>query len=208
MYMYFPTKYERETQMYINDIYRGNYFLYENYSIEYLGTYKKGDEFRVKLKLLDDAVYFTNAWFYYIDGSALERFSTAMQKMNASTTLERTGGSRLELEVDADKDCALFTSIPLEEGWTVTVDGVQVEPQGCLYDTLLCVPVTAGKHRIVLDFLPAGLKAGLILTGAGVLGLAAMIAVCRLLRRQDEKMRTLAEQRAQEDNGADNQDIE
>lgn len=208
VYMYFPTKYERETQMYINDIYRGNYFLYENYSIEYLGTYKKGDEFRVKLKLLDDAVYFTNAWFYYIDGSALERFSSAMQEMNASTTLERTGGSRLELEVDAEEDCALFTSIPLEEGWTVTVDGVQVEPEGCLSDTLLCVPVTAGKNRIVLDFFPAGLKAGLILTGAGVLGLAAMIAVCRLLRRQDEKMRTLAEQRALEDNGADNQNIE
>lgn len=187
VYMYLPTKYERETQLYVNDIYRGNYFLYENHSIEYLGTFEKGTEFRVKLKLLDKAVYFTNAWFYYIDTAALEKFNTTMQQMNADTTLTRTGGCTLELEVNAAEDCALFTTIPLEEGWTVTVDGEQVSIKPCLSGSLMCIPVSAGKHTIVLDFYPAGLSSGLILTAAGMFCLAVMLLVCDWLRRRDSR---------------------
>lgn len=187
VYMYLPTKYERETQLYVNDIYRGNYFLYENHSIEYLGTFEKGTEFRVKLKLMDKAVYFTNAWFYYIDTAALDRFDSAMQAMNEGTTLTRTGGSTLELEVNAEKDCALFTTIPLEEGWTITVDGEPVNIKGCLSDSLMCIPVSAGKHKIVLDFQPAGLSSGLMLTASGMFCLAVMLLVSDWLSRRDKR---------------------
>ena len=194
VYMYLPTKYERETQLFVNGIYRGNYFLYENYSIEYLGTYEKGEEFTVKLKLLDEAVYFTNTWFYYIDEAALHRFNDTMQEKNASTTLTRTGGCTLELSVDAAEDCALFTTIPAEEGWTVTVDGEYVDWQTCLSDSLIVVPVSAGKHTIVLNFYLAGLNTGLILTGIGLICLAAMIVGTDFIRRLDEKRRKAAEE--------------
>lgn len=187
VYMYLPTNYERETQLYVNKIYRGNYFLYENYSIEYLGTFKKGEEFEVKLKLLDKAVYFTNAWFYYIDEEQLAQFGTTMQEMNSSTVLRRTGGCTLELEVEAAEDCALFTSIPAEEGWTVTIDGAQTAPGTCLSGSLICVPVSKGKHTIVLDFFPAGLKAGLILTGSGLVLLAAMLVGNNYISIRDRK---------------------
>ncbi len=187
VYMYLPTTYERETQLYVNEVYRGNYFLYENYSIEYLGTYEKGEEFTVKLKLLDKALYFTNAWFYYIDYAALERFDSSIQQKNTGTTLTKTGGSTLELTVDAAEDCALFTTIPAEEGWTVTIDGKKTEWDTCLSESLICVPVTSGKHKIVLSFFPAGLRAGLVLTGLGCFGLAAMFLACRLLRQSDER---------------------
>lgn len=187
VYMYLPTTYERETQLYVNEVYRGNYFLYENYSIEYLGTYEKGEEFTVKLKLLDKALYFTNAWFYYIDYAALERFDSSIQQKNTGTTLTRTGGSALEVTVDAAEDCALFTTIPAEEGWTVTIDGKKAEWDTCLSESLICVPVTQGKHKIVLSFFPAGLTAGLVLTALGCFGLAAMFIISRLLRQSDER---------------------
>ncbi len=196
VYMYLPTKYERETQLFVNGIYRGNYFLYENYSIEYLGTYQKGEEFTVKLKLLDEAVYFTNAWFYYIDEATLQRFNSTMQELNSSTTLTRTGGCTLELTVDAAEDCALFTTIPAEEGWTVKIDGEYVNWKTCLSDSLITVPVTAGRHTIVLDFYPAGLSTGLILTGIGLICLAAMIVGNDFLSRLDEKRRKEAEEKA------------
>lgn len=188
VYMFLPTKYERETQLYVNDIYRGNYFLYENHGIEYLGTYSKGDSFRLKLKLLDDAVYFTNAWFYYIDSASMERFHAAIDELNAGTTLTRTGGCTLELTVDAPRDCALFTTIPAEEGWTVQVDGEYVSWDTCLDESLICVPVSQGKHTIVLNFYPAGLSNGLILTGIGMMILAGMVIVCSMIRRRDEEL--------------------
>lgn len=189
VYMYLPTKYERETQLYVNKIYRGNYFLYENYSIEYLGTFKQGDEFEVKLKLLDKAVYFTNAWFYYIDSDQLAKFQSLMQEKNASTVLRRTGGCTLQLEVNAAEDCALFTTIPAEEGWTVTIDGVQTDWKTCLSDSLICVPVTQGKHTIVLNFYPAGLVSGLILSGSGLVLLAAMLVGNNYISVLDRKKR-------------------
>lgn len=187
IYMFLPTKYERETQLYVNDIYRGNYFLYENHSIEYLGTYEKGQQLRVKLKLLDKAVYYTNAWFYYIDQSILDKFDTTMQGLNAATTVTRTGGSTLTIDVDAAKDCALFTTIPLEEGWTATIDGEPVSLKTCLSKSLICLQVSEGKHTIVLDFKPAGLSTGLLLTAAGMIGLAVMIVLCDYLGRKGRK---------------------
>lgn len=202
VYMYLPTKYERETQLYVNDIYRGNYFLYENYSIEYLGTYSKGDTFRVKLKLLDDAVYFTNAWFYYIDAASMQRFHTAMDGLNASTTLTRTGGCTLEISVNAPEDCALFTTIPAEEGWTVKIDGEYVNWDTCLDDSLIAVPVKAGQHTIVLNFYPAGLSTGLILSGIGMMILAGMIIICSMIRRRDEEFLSAQEESLPESDGA------
>ena len=194
VYMYLPTKYERETQLFVNEVYRGNYFLYENYSIEYLGTYKKGDQFRVKLKLLDDVVYFTNAWFYYIDEAALDKFNSTIQNLNADTELTRTGGCTLELKVSAAEDCALFTTIPAEEGWTATIDGEYVSLETTLSDSLLCLSVPEGEHTIVLDFYPAGLSTGLILTGVGMAGLAVMLLVTDWIRRTDDQRRKKAEE--------------
>ena len=200
VYMFLPTKYERETQLYVNEIYRGNYFLYENHSIEYIGTYKKGEEFRVKLKLLDDVVYFTNAWFYYIDESALTKFNSVMKQMNSDTVLKRTGGCTLELTVNAEEDCALFTTIPAEEGWTATIDGEPAALETSLSDSLMCISVPKGKHTIVLDFFPAGLRTGLILSFLGLCGLAVMFVFTAWLRRTDELRRREAEKNQSSEN--------
>ena len=187
VYMYLPTIYERETQLYINEEYRGNYYLYENYSIEYLGTYSEGESFTVKLKLLDSAIYFKEAQFYYADMSALEQFSDAMAQRNSATTLERTDGDSLKLSVNAAEDSVLFTTIPMEEGWTARVDGEKAPLITTMDGSLVAVNVPAGEHEITLDFFPAGMKAGLMLTASGVLMFAIMIIVLRLMVRADAK---------------------
>ncbi len=185
VYMYLPTIYERETKMYINGEYRGNYYLYENYSIEYLGTYSAGESFEVKLELLESAVYFKEAQFYYADSDALEQFSAAMAEKNSATALNRTGGDRLELAVNAQEDSVLFTTIPMEEGWTVLVDGEKVPVITTMGGALIAVEVPAGEHDIVLDFFPAGMKAGLVLTAVGALMLAVMLIVSRMMRKAE-----------------------
>ncbi len=190
VYMYLPTKYERETGMYINGEYRSNYYLYENYSIEYLGTYSKGDSFELKLELLDNAVYFKEAQFYYADTAALEQFSSAMAERNALTTLERTGGDRLELTVNAAEDSVLFTTIPAEQGWTVRIDGEEAPLTSTMGDSLIAVFVPAGEHDIVLDYFPAGMKEGIALTVCGVLVFVLMFVVLGVIKRMDAAKRT------------------
>ncbi len=195
IYMYLPTIYERGCELYIDGEYRFNYYQYENFSIEYLGTYNKGDTFEVKLKLLDDAVYFSATQFYYVDTEELDKFNERMQRMNEDTVLERTGGCRLELSVNADEDQVLFTTIPAEEGWTVLIDGKETEWTTTLEDSLLCVPVTQGEHDIVLEFVPAGLKVGIIFSISGVLTFVIMILVSVMNKR-----RMAAEQQSEQEN--------
>lgn len=194
VYMYLPTKYERETQMYINGEYRSNYFLYENFSIEYLGTYSEGDTFQLKLKLLENAVYFKEAQFYYADMNALAQFSEAMQERNSATELTRTSGDTLELTVNAAEDSVLFTTIPAEEGWTVLIDGKEAKWTTTMDGALLAVPVSAGEHKIVLDFFPAGMTLGLVLTALGVvMFVLMMVIVWHDKKKQAEKAASMLE---------------
>ncbi len=188
VYMYLPTVYERASELYIDGEYRFNYYQYENFSIEYLGTYSKGDTFEVKLKLGDDALYFSATQFYYIDMAELERFNDRMARLNSATTLTRTAGNRLELSVDAAEDCALFTTIPAEEGWTVWIDGEETEWTTSLGETLLAVAVPEGKHDIVLEFVPAGLKIGIVFSVSGLLTFVTMILIAlRQKKTREEK---------------------
>lgn len=198
VYMYLPTKYERETQMYINGDYRSNYYLYENYSIEYLGTYSEGDTFELKLKLLENAVYFKEAQFYYADTEVLAQFNKAMQERNSATTLTRTSGDTLELTVNAAEDSVLFTTIPAEEGWTALVDGKEVKLTSTMGGALIAVPVSAGEHTIVLDFFPAGMKLGLILTAIGAI-LFALIIIVLALDKKKQAARAAALSEATDD---------
>lgn len=186
IYMYLPTKYERQTKLTIDGEYKGTYFKYENYGIKYLGTYKEGDSFEMRLTLYEDAVYYKEAQFYYADMTAMEQFRQAMAERNSVTTLRRTSGDSLELTVNAAEDCVLFTTIPAEEGWKVYVDGVETQWTTSLDEALIAVPVTAGEHTITLDFFPAGLKLGLVFTFSGALLFVIMILTCRAIEGKNK----------------------
>lgn len=186
LYMYLPTEYERETYLYVNDSYVSPYFRYENYGIKYIGTFDEAEEVDIRLELQDEAVYYKSAEFYYADSAALSQFQSKMTAMNAQTELVRKSGSRILLNVSAQEDSALFTTIPAEEGWTVYIDGQRAEPAKALNDALLCVDVPKGEHEIVLVFFPAGLKVGLVLMACGIVLFAAMLVFMRFMRREEQ----------------------
>ena len=62
-------------------------------------------------------------------------------------------------QIDAVSDGLLFTSIPYDKGWSVTIDGVAAEARE-FADTFLAIPVTAGTHTIELTYHPEGLTTG------------------------------------------------
>ena len=192
LYMYLPTSYERETYLYVDDQYRSNYFKYENYGSEYIGYYFEGDTVSIKLKLLEDSLYMKDPQFYYANEDSLDLFHERMDLLNAETVLTRTGGAELTLEVDAPEDCALFTSIPLEEGWTAYVDGEEVPLFGAFDNALMCIEVEQGRHTIKLSFFPAGLRTGIILTISGALLFAIMILAAMRMRRNEAAYAALA----------------
>ncbi len=183
VYMYLPSIYERECKLYVNGEFIKYYFENENHSIAYLGNFAGGESFEVKLMLLGDDVYYERPQFYMLDDTALGNFSEKMSALNAETSVTRTGKAKLSVSVNAERDLALFTSIPLEEGWTVTIDGVPVPILGTANETFMCVEVPEGKHEIELSFSPAGMRTGLILTAGGAVILAAMLVISVIIKR-------------------------
>ena len=91
-------------------------------------------------------------------------------------------------QIDAVSDGLLFTSIPYDKGWSVTIDGVAAEARE-FADTFLAIPVTAGTHTIELTYHPEGLTTGAMITGGSVLLLIICYAIYRLTG-QGKKKRT------------------
>ncbi len=184
IYMYLPTDYERETQLYINDQYLSNYYMNENYSIEYLGTYDEGETFNLRIDLLQDALYFKNPQFYYIDSDSLQRFVDIMGEFNEETSVEvNSQQTELNIEVNAEEDCALFTTIPYEKGWTAYVDGEAAEIKASLDDALICLDISKGSHSVTLRFFPAGLELGLIFSSSGAMLFLIMLLISAEVKR-------------------------
>ncbi len=86
--------------------------------------------------------------------------------------------------VKVKKNGTLFTSIPYDAGWTVTVDGKKVEtfPIGHLSEdgsqgAFLCFDIGYGEHEVSMRFIPAGLFPGLLLTGISLLAFILLLII-------------------------------
>ena len=148
--MYFPTYYERECALYVNNKYSKNYFESENHTIAYLGSYEAGESFNVRLELYKDDLYFTEAMFFYLDEDELADFNRSVWEMNADTTVKRTGHSELEITVNADKDSALFLTVPIEEGWSAEIDGEEAQLVPAVDNTLTALRVHMIKVTLAI----------------------------------------------------------
>jgi hypothetical protein len=86
----------------------------------------------------------------------------------------RIAGRRLSLQ--AEGPGLLVVSATWDPGWTARVDG---EPAPVLRvgEAQIGLRIGPGAHRVGLRFEPRGLRAGLVLCGLAVLGLAAAMAV-------------------------------
>ncbi len=84
--------------------------------------------------------------------------------------------------VSSAEDALLFTSIPHDKGWTVRIDGEEVETV-TVFDYLLGIPLSAGEHTVELDYTAPGFTAGLAIS---LVSLASVVlfAVWDTLRRR------------------------
>lgn len=184
-YVYLPTRYERECQMYLNGEYLRNYFRNENHCIVYLGDYEAGEEFKLEIRPNDNEMIFKDAEFYVLDREALSEYTQTLGSQNCEVV--KTGHSSLEIRVNTEESRALFTTIPVEEGWSAEIDGQPCTIASSVNGSLLCLNVPAGEHTIKLTFFPAGMKTGLILTASGAGVLLIMIVISLILKHRKRK---------------------
>ena len=73
----------------------------------------------------------------------------------------------------------LILSVPYEKGWTVTVNG-EVQESALVGGCLMALDLKPGSYHISLEYVPYGLKQGIVLSIVSILVFAGMI----LLRRR------------------------
>ena len=100
-------------------------------------------------------------------------------------TLTSWTDTHLSGTVNTDSRGTLFTSIPYDKGWTVTVDGQQVETRK-IFDAFLAIDLPAGNHTIEFSYFPEGLAPGLAITGGALVILLLICLVKWLLHRRPD----------------------
>ena len=109
----------------------------------------------------------SNGIFYYVDKEAYRTTMNTLAEGNFE--IEEYTESYFKGKINAKNGrTSVFTSIPYEEHWKVTVDGKEVETY------ITCAALVGfdlgseGEHTVVIEYRSAPLHKGLILTGIGL----------------------------------------
>lgn len=188
VYMFLPTLYERNCNIWVQDEklyqqgsqpmdYAGQFFVGDNYSIFNIGHYTKGSTLRVRVTVdnKDNEAFWKDYIFCSFDYDAFEK-DCQMLKENAMkvTKFEDTF---LEAEAASTQDGQyLFTTIPYEDGWTITVNGTEVKYEKVV-ESLIAIPLEKGNNTITFRFMPKYLIHSYIITGFGVVLLILVFIV-------------------------------
>lgn len=180
LYMYFPTKYERSCNVWYqlereyveganNMSFAGQFFVGDNYSILKIGSFYKDDDVRIRITVANDdkEAFWSDTLFYTFDMNAFELADEKLQERVLDVTKHED--DYLEGTCTADREGqVLFTTIPAENGWVVTVNGKTVET-GKALDSMITIPLEVGENKITMKFSPDYFIFGILISLFGVL---------------------------------------
>lgn len=100
---------------------------------------------------------------------------------NQSLKVETFTDTEIKGTVTAKENGILYTSIPYDTGWHVTVDGKEIDKEEliALGDALLGIHLSAGKHTVEFRYTPQGLIIGVGMTAFGIIILLTYILIIR-----------------------------
>ena len=174
-YTYIPTSTYRSCALYVNGKYLRNYFNTFDHNVAYLGDFSQGEQISVEIRLNNDDANFDDPVFRVLDKTALESFNAKIPR----NSVQKTGNCSFEVLVNAEEDCALFTTIPYAKGWSAYIDGKRCAIGTAVNDTLMCVSVPRGEHNITFKYAPEGFVGGIAVTVCGAVLFAGMIVARR-----------------------------
>lgn len=136
---------------------------------------------QVKLESKDEGNPTLQAEVWRFNPSGLK---SVYEKMNANP-ISVTGwtDTKISGSITADQAGVVYTSIPYDKGWTVTVDQALVAPRK-LFDTFLAIDVSEGTHEITMSYEPEGLRTGAWITGGSAAALGAILAAGHAIKRK------------------------
>lgn len=105
-----------------------------------------------------------------------EKFNEGIKAIrdNGLLNIEELDDTYIYGTVNAKNDCMLMLSMPYDLGWTVYVDGEETE----IYEHeshIMMVELAKGEHTVEMKFFPQGLKEGIFVSVAAILGVVLVL---------------------------------
>lgn len=189
IYMYFPSDYARVVDVYVNGSRFGTFFDNETFRIFDLGSYRVGTELRVELRLQKDDLYLditgSMGYFCYLNE---DNFKEVMSHIGTSQfNVEEYSDTSFKGTINvADGDNLILTTIPYDKGWVVTADGEEIETFEVL-GNLTAFRLKTGEHELSLEYKPACLKYGTILSLGGVFIFTVLCVIDLILKKRNSQ---------------------
>ena len=175
----FPSVYGSSGQLSYNN---ADLVKYKKEAVEHtiaLGALPSDAQATVSVTLTEDEPFYfvvNIRSFWYLDTALWEQVAARLAENNGSIT--RFSDTRVEGTVTVPENGMVFTSIPQDSGWSVWVDGEQVQTETVL-GSLIAFRAAPGEHTVRLRYLPSCAVYGGIISVAGVVTFAAAIILLR-----------------------------
>ncbi len=167
-------------------------------------TYSMNQKYMLDLGYLDDTYNVSitstdnstiNLYLYTLNEDVFKEFCEVF----GESTLNVTSYDETHLNGTINvKEAGTFVSaIIWDEGWTVTVDGREVETTA-FKDALVSFPLDEGSHEIEFSYYPKGLKTGLIISITCLIAFLALTIIPFFVRKKRLKETPATEESATE----------
>lgn len=190
VYVYFPSEYPRTAELKVDGEKLGKYFDKDSFSIRELGSFDEGSEVEVSLVMEDEDMYIRAgcSYFWYFDENAFVDAVSYLRDGTMTAYSDKDDYLYGTITVPSQNEI-VFTTIPYDEGWKITVDGENAELIPVLNDSLIAFRAGQGEHEIEMKYRPWCITYGLILTSCGILLFACFCAFDVLKRKYLIKQR-------------------
>ena len=177
LYCFFTAPDLQDVTLYLDGDEWTDYFRTYDWATIDIKERKPGDTAHVELvSEKGEQVLVDEGYFAVIDDADFIRWSDEIRE--DKTVLYKKTSSYYEGTYDTDREALLF-SVPCDKGWHLYIDGREYElKEACGHMTGASVP--AGKHEVVLRFIPPGSTTGYIISGITCLMLVIYCVFFRL----------------------------
>ena len=151
-----------------------------------LGTYDPALQQTVKINWSSSPSGQVGLICYSLNDESYKKMISTLSKSQLQVTHLDT--THLTGTIHTDTNGVMLLTIPVDNGWTATVDGKKTSIQS-VGSALMAIPMSAGDHTVSLTFVPEGFSLGLkvSLASLAVLILISGIPYAMEVRRRIRK---------------------